>query len=302
MRSLTLALAAILCVLLSPAECRTARSAVAWFAGTDSVGLKQSNGRLLASGAELTLDPAPTGKLFAAAFYPKAGVLATVGEDAVVRLYRGSGSKLKLECDHTPLRKAQMRTVRFSSVPGLVYVLWDDVKLRDQLVRPIDLDQRYSDVYERVVLDKDAENWHAIPLTEAGWHDTRSENGNGRAMLPITYSVRTSQLISLNTSGRSIQLALPHPLDQPFRSGPGDPLAEAVFVIRGKGIVCKTQDGWSLSDLNGKLVKWFRDEAGGGWWANPSWTDGSFFVSWRCPSGGTAFRMDMASGKLVAVK
>lgn len=291
---------------------------VVWFVGSESSGLLLDGGRLLASGAELRLEPASPGGLFAAAYYPKTGVLVTVGSDATVRLYEGNSERLRLKSTRKTDRVARTISVRLSSVPGLVYLLWDDVKKAEELSSSHIAVQSYSDLYVRLVLRKDAENWHAVP-------GDRKES----SFLPIVYFLKTSKLLRMSMGDRKpIEITLPHPLAKPFRSGPGDPLAQAVFVIHPDGatgwyetetrvngpipantpvipplgILFKTDGGWFVTTKpTGDFAKWFPCD-NSNWWEDPYYKDGWFFVTKRTGPGGVTYRMDLAAGKLVPIE
>lgn len=261
-----------------------------WFVQKDVHGLRQlRTGGIYYGYRRLSLDESP-GKLYAAAYYPRDCVLITISPDATVRLYEGS----KLKVKRSPKVKAETASVRFTRMPGLVYLLYNDVAAKESINQQWSegrMIQAYWDVRERLVLRDSAKNWHGIPASDS---DGCFLNG--------CYRTQDDEVNLSLAEGKQITLKLPEPLDKPFDSGPNDPLAQSVFMFPGHGILCKTVKGWSLHKLEGKPVKFFPIIATNGWWVDPYYKDGNFYVRTQSCADYYTYRLDIPSGRLVQIK
>ena len=243
---------------------------------------------LLGNGVTFNLQPAP-GQLYAAAYYPDHDVVVVVELNGAVSKYGKEGevylrqARRALDFDATAL------SVLFTTLPDLVYLLVED-DARAATLRRQPTAHASADRYARVVLDKTAKPWHAVP-----WH----AEADG-AVLHGIYSLSEDRTtVTLQLDDQSMVLHLPEPLDEPFRSGPDDSLAQSVFVFP-TGIVCKTPHGWSLHQPNGQLVQWFSTEGiAATSWGDPNCEDGTFLVSAIGPAGSEDYILDTPSAKLI---
>ncbi|MBI5774434.1 MAG: hypothetical protein HZA89_11910 [Verrucomicrobia bacterium] len=301
MKALHLFVVCLLSVLLPAAIGATAPqiSTPAWFSRIElggfelplSSGLKLTAAGQLSHGEKL-LPPVPdSGAIFGAAYYPTMQTLLVVRSNAAVSYYATKDEAFSEVDNFTPTYLARAKLVRFTKVPGLVYVLTVDVRKEEELgelgrrgVRA----QEYPDRYHRVALTKAAQEWHGVPVADAK-----------EKLLGGCYKLSEKQLNLFLPESKPINIKLPQELAPPFRSGPYDDLAQSVFIFPGNGIVCLTTKGWSLHEMNGKLRKWFSVE---GiqilWWRDPSFKGGDFFVN---AAMGATYQMDVASGKLIKV-
>jgi len=266
-------------------------SGVVWFSGEKSQGLKQdSGGNLLISGRKLTIQK-PVTRLYAAAYYPAVGVLVTVDGKAVTRLYEATGKLPKLMetrppraienpgWERSPIRPV---TVRFSSIPGLVYLTWS----YPEPSVPVQMCTRFS---ERLALGHWARNWHAVT--------PRDENVLSLAQ---PYRIASDRSFDLFMSdGKKVVVRLPGPLGE--LEAPPYFRLEPVFVIPGRAIICKTRNGWSLHNLNGSLISYFPcGPAGNQGWLEPFFRNGHYYVAQAC-KGLYYWRMQVSTGRLVYV-
>lgn len=255
-----------------------------------SFGLRAAeDGRLTledGSGRSLEMVPDPK-RLFGAAFYQDENSLVAIETDGTVLWYGEESGIFQLKNKRSVEYPASVLNVFFTRVPGLVYLLLEDTQEADRLRNSPE--QSYADRYGRITLQTSAEGWHAIPAEELT-----------PSFLTGCYTMAGKKVtVSLREDER-IELSLPEPLDEPFRSGPYDPLAEAIFVFPKEGIVCKTQKGWSLHRMDGSLVKWFSAEGiEAFWWEEPTVKEGSFFIHSRTGYGGGTFKLDADSGTLI---
>jgi len=230
-------------------------------------------------------------KIRAAAIHEEKEILTVVTDKATVICYSLSGKKTAEIGRFTPSYEAQTRTVRFSHIAGLVYLLCDDVIHRKELEKDVTR-QEYSDRYHRVSLIKSAEKWHALPAKKPG-----------ELMLGMAYYLDGKKAILRDSEGKRTTIELSDTLGAPYRSGPGDPLAQAVFLFAGQGIVCRTVQGWSLHKPDGKLVRSFStSDVHALWWGEPFACDGKFYVRSRTGPGGSTYLLDTKTGKLAEQK
>lgn len=182
-------------------------------------------------------------------------------------------------------KPATVLQVRFSFVPGLVYLLCDDDQLKVEIT---DTEQRYPDFDIRVALGKGTNVLHGVP-----WEDP--------AEAPLTGVYRTEEdtLHLTRRSGAHLALILPEPLVEPQRDGPMDDLAQAVFVFPNNWIVCHVEHGWAVFSLGGRLLGHFQFEGPSpGWWMDPVIRDGQLFVSQRTGPSGNTYRLDLTNGTI----
>jgi hypothetical protein len=259
-------------------------ASVGWFSGESSQGLEQDRrGNLLASGQPLPVRKRVRG-LYAAAYYPGAGVLVTVDGKAVARLYERKGTRLELSI--FPV------SVRFSRIPGLVYLIWSYPEPR--MAAQLQTSWRHA---ERLALGSSANGWHAV-TTE----DPRAKLLDYAYQVPSRTSVRL-----LMPDAKRIALQLPAPLAS-WRPGQDTDFdREPVTVIPGQSIVCQTTAGWSLHSMGGRLVYAIVLPASEkrthtlGHWHEPFYHHGQFYVAEVVPSL-SYYRLDFAQGKMVRLK
>jgi hypothetical protein len=260
-----------------------------WFIQGKGVELKQNeDGSLMRRDERMRLDPAP-GPLFAAWSHRDRG-LVTVDKKGAVSLYEPAKDSWKRVAHHSPPVEAHTEAVRITRVYGLVYVLWTDVQHKKRLDADQAKRQEYADRYERLALREQAKSWHAIPTIDP------NELLLGGCYRPTEKGLRLSV-----AEGRWLDLELGGPPAEPFRSGPSDTLAQSVFYFPKQGGVCLTGSGWALWTNDGLGVKQFSTEGiDPGWWADPTVEGDEIFVHSRTGPGGMSYRLDLASGKLVA--
>jgi hypothetical protein len=226
-------------------------------------------------------------KIRAAALHKDEDILTVVTDNATVICYSISDKKTAEIGRFTPSYEAQTITVRFSHIAGLVYLLFDDVKHRKELEKDIPR-QEYSDRYHRLSLIKTAEKWCALPAKKPN-----------ELMLGMAYYLKGKKVILRDSEGKRTTIKLNETLGTPYRSGPGDPLAQAVFLFAGQGIVCRTVQGWSLHRPDGKLIRYFStSHIHALWWGEPFASGGKFFVRSRTGPGGSTYLLDTKTGKL----
>lgn len=155
--------------------------------------------------------------------------------------------------------------------------------------------QMNSDYHTRLALLPGADSYFGIP-EKYDWEK-------------VPFNTCLAACYRLEKAGKTIQISLapnqlitlelPEALAEPYRSGPGDALAEAVFVIPQRGILCRTTEGWSLHDVKGKPVKWFSTIGiQNGWWTHPVYENDAFQVYYQIGPGGSFYKLDIESGLL----
>ena len=230
-------------------------------------------------------------RIRAAAVHEEEEILTVVTDKGTAICYCLSGNKTAEIGRFTPIYEAQTITVRFSHIAGLLYLLCDDVKHRKELEEDIPR-QEYSDRYHRVTLIKSAEKWHALPAKKPD-----------ELMLGTAYYLDGNKAILLDGEGKRTTIELKETLGSPYRSGPGDPLAQAVFLFAEQGIVCRTKKGWSLHKPDGQHVRSFSTcDIQALWWGEPFESDGKFYVRSRTGPEGSTYLLDIKTGKLAEQK
>jgi hypothetical protein len=247
--------------------------------------------------------------VFAAAYYKDAGVLVAVDESGAVRVYRRGNATFELSQMKSPWPRSKVEAVHFSRLPGLLYVLTIDLEkkeanekgLRGTPIpgqpgkRRMRLTQDYPDNFERVDFSSTPNHYEAIPF---------SGQVDKVTILDMVYvalgSDSSSDVVMALPDGREIILKMSSRLAPPYRWGPSDTLAEAVYIFPENGIVSKTTGGWAVHDLNGKLKKEFStDGIRALWWEGPMMHDGTIYVTARTGPGGTSYKLDVRSGEMV---
>jgi hypothetical protein len=268
-----------------------------WLTRKISHGLAQSGGAVVAGSKRMPLEPPPP-DLFAAAYYAAPGLLTAVSGDGTVLLYRERDGRLVEQTRRTPSRPARMGRMWFTRVPGLVYVTRIDLADEKTLEtsRAVQMGSGYD---ERVALLPSAEPWDAIPA------DQREEVLLEKLLQGVYRAEPDAFLLSMAPS-RWLRVSLPRPLDPPLQlSRAGFPL-EAVFPFGDRGLLCKTNGGWSLHRVDGALVGWFSTEGiKADWWEAPTFAEGpsppegAFYVHARTGPSGASYRLDMKEQRLV---
>lgn len=238
----------------------------------------------------------PLNQVFAARYYPETSRAILVEKSGRVTLWRVQNKKAAREkVAFQPPIKAVTRKAIFTRRDDLVYLLVDDVRVMD-LLRKKPQEQQFPDRDYRVELSKDAHDWNAFPIP--GQPETPL-NGTYR-VADKTINIELAEVA--NAPLRKVSLTLPEGLAKPFRSGPGDPLAEALFYFPGKGFVVRTPKGWAIADTNGAIRQSFDAQAiPASWWSNPTEKDGQFFVIARTGANGDTYRLDLGTKALVRV-
>lgn len=248
---------------------------------------QDSEGNIAYRGETLSLEPA-AGKLKGAVLYPASGILLTVTKASIVTLYQARDGDWVAGPSWSPKVESRLDSVRFTRVPGLIHLLWIDVAHEASIG---DWAQEYPDRYDRVALTDEAASWHGVPIGDPE-----------QRLLSAAYRVRSGGLDLITDSIAGTRIELREPLGEPFRSGPGDDLAQSVFVFPGRGILCRTESGWSLHECDGTWRQSFPAEGiQWGWWCDPTWgPEGPKLLHCTGPNG-TWYRLDEASGKLVEI-
>ncbi len=244
--------------------------------------------------------------VFAAAYYHGAGVLVAVSAAGAVHVYRRKNAVLELSQMRSPWPRSKAEAVHFSRVPGLLYVLTIDLEQKEDIergtaisgqpgLRRIRLTQNYPDNFERVDFSSRPNHYEAVPF---------SGQVDKVTILDVVYvaldSDLSTEVVMALPDGREIILKMPSRLAPPYRWGPSDTLAEAIYVFPENGIVSKTAGGWVVHDLNGKLMREFSTEGiHARWWEGPMMRAGSIYVSARMGPGGTSYRLDLQSGQMI---
>ena len=175
-------------------------------------------------------------------------------------------------------------------MPGLLYVLDYDIKKEEELRSDLLDRQDYADIYSRLAMTKAAEEWNAVPTGDAK-----------AALLDVAYETDRTQIWLWTAADKVMTLPTKHPLASPFRSGPGDDLAQSLFFLPDRRVLTLMADGWELFAADGKEIQFFAwPEDAGGWWHDPVLKDGQITVYLQNGPGGTNYTLDMTAGKLVA--
>jgi hypothetical protein len=286
-----------------------------WFAGKETHGLCVGLRSICAGGKLLSLDHSPV-DAYGACYYPSAGILMTVGNDTTVRLYEGAGGQLVLRKSQLLRSKSHPVSLRFTRVPGLVYVTYDFVPpppppepkqgffqslwsrvtgRRPTQTRCINnLSQHYTWECRRVVMRDSARNWYGIPTGDS----YRYTNAEAMAVEGCCHVLDGGKRLMVGTAdGRWAILRLPH-LSLSETMDRWD-MQQAVWISPGHGILCRTEGGWSLYQTDGTLIKWFPCSRDHYWWYDASFTGDSFRVFEKIGPGGNVYRLDMPTGRLV---
>ncbi len=210
-----------------------------WFAQGQERGLRQtSEGQLFRGTTPLRIEPGLPA-LAAAAYYPQRAALITVGLDGTVTWYDERDGRFAPGQAQSPSRQAIIHEIRWTRVPGLLYLL----------MIPKEPAPDEPTVYRRVTLTAEAAGWQALPVDDPQ-----------ELLLGGCYT-RTLEGIWLSLQeGRWLAAELSQPVDEPFRTGPYDPLAQAVFVLPDRRLLIKTLGGWSLHQADGSPQRAFSTE------------------------------------------
>lgn len=256
-----------------------------WFVQNESHLLAQNASGGIVDG-DRTLPVPHQGRLFAAAYYPGEKALLIVTPDAEAILYRETDGAFEEANRFTPDVKVRAASVRFTQIPGLAYLMAIDVKKEAELKESVGR-QEYADRHYRLELTPEAKGWDGVPA------------GNPKERLLTGLYKADGKSIALYRNGDALRVGLPDRAAPPFFSGPYEDLPQSVFLFSGKGIVCKTVDGWALCSDGGKLIRWFSTRGIAGWWVGAEWRDGAFMVSYQDGPTVHTLRMDVKTGKLV---
>lgn len=257
-----------------------------WCAGEESFGLTLCDG-VVAEKAILPLERIPDA--FAAALYRKNQALIVVTHDARALYYERVGARFVLKSEETSGKDERILSVRFTRLPSLCYLFISDREIERQIGRDPPR-QIYPESTKRFAFTDIAKRCDAIPLTRF------DENPLG-----AVYVVE-GLMLHLNRGKDWSRIGLPEPLGAPFRQGPSDELAQALFLFP-KAIIARTQTGWALLETGtaaGRLLSTRSINAV--WWEKPFEKDGDFFVVARTGPGGNTYRIDAAKGTLVQVE
>jgi hypothetical protein len=232
----------------------------------------------------------PCKNIFQAAYYPIQNKLIVVQFDAVVKMFRFENGSYNIYGLQSLTYKASVTHVYFTRIPELLYLLTTDIVKNKRLHKNrMTSVQDYSDEFEKINLSGNS-TYEGIPI----------DTGD---ILGAYYYKFGNRGISLNIGGeKNIFLQYSTELADPYRSGPGDPLAQSVFMLKNNTIVSNTKTGWAIHDINGKLIKDFKDDGMSGWWDNPELKDGVVFVYRHTGPGGVLYKLDVQSGEIQIIR
>ncbi len=283
-----------------------------WFVGTQRQGLEQTSGGTLVSGNQpLPVRLGGNPKLYAAADYRlPSGMeyLIAVTDQAEVLFYGGRGTEGQLqELKRLPRPvKARPESVRFTRIPGLLYLTWTDLEHEARMKAPLPnglsrIPQECAYRDERLVLCPGAEAWHAIPLND------KKEN-----LLQGSYQIVDSLQLELwFPDGRKVTFHLPDPIETRNPSAGYWEINQVVFYSpgrdsacppeAGRGVLCLTKSKWVVYGLDGTLINSFSIEGIWRWgWGTPIY-DGLYYRVSASPIGPT-YRLDLTDGKMIRVE
>lgn len=258
-----------------------------WCTGEVSSGLTLRDGVIAEKGVPLALEKVPDA--FAAALYKKNKALIVVTRDARARYYELTGARFVLKREADSGKDKRMLSVRFTRLPSLCYLFTSDRAIEREIAKDVSR-QVYPERLQRFAFTDVAERCDAIPLTTTG------ENPLGAVYLV------DGRVLHLDRGEGWSRVVLPERLGAPFRQGPGDDFAQALFLFP-KAMIAKTQTGWALlgsGTADGKLISTKGIDVV--WWQKPYEKDGAFFVVARTGPGGDLYRIDAAKGTLVKVE
>jgi hypothetical protein len=155
--------------------------------------------------------------------------------------------------------------------------------------------QEYPDRFERIDLSG-LSTYEGVPV------DTNTSKEKIVILGAYYYYDHATNSIYLNMGlKKEICLKFTGEIGRPFRTGPYDPLAQAIFIFPEKGVVTKLATGWAIHDMDGNLIKEFIDPAKErwDWWTHPMLQDNNFFVVKRTGPGGIKYKLDIQSGKMI---
>lgn len=250
--------------------------------------LLQKDNALFFAQKRLPFDTVPR-DLASAAYYEKSGLLVTVSSAAQVALYETKDGKLVEKAKHES-PDSSVRIVMFTRVPGLLYLYCTDLK-RAEMLKKNRFMQMTSESASRIALTDEAQKYEALP----------GKPSPGEA-LSACFRLNAGKSVPFSLKpGEWHTLELSEPLGDPFCGGPEDTMAANVFAFE-KQIVCRTKNGWSVHELDGRLVKHFADpkiDKNLIWWMRPTQTEKGITITARDGPGGKTYRLDIQSGQLV---
>ncbi len=234
----------------------------------------------------------PCGNVFAAAHYSEAKTLIIVEQEGVVRVYKEKGQGYSLSDMKTQDYRARTETAYFARIPGLLYLLTTDLVLEERIKR-VPNASAYCDKYERIDFSKRPNKYEGIPAMQKF----------GRILVLEGYYSKQNFLLRKGIKvwleeRPPIDIRLSSGVDEPFRSGPYGPLAQAVFLFPEQGFITKTKKGWALHDLEGEQsADFIEKENSVDYWCAPFHWNGDFYVSGGGPSP-NYFLMDTETEEL----
>lgn len=216
----------------------------------------------------------------------KRGFLTIVTAEGRVLLLKKEDSAFTTIATYTLDRDAIVLSVRFSYVPGLVYLYAEDKKLK-KLLQEYPR-QRYPFLWRRVSLTDETKDLQAIP-----WYDEKEAVANG------VYRTDGAHIYLRKRLAQEIILDIPEPLDRPFIENPDNDLPHSVFVFPNNAIVCKLLHSWTVFSLTGKRLGSFPVngiEALG--WSFPKILDGQLSINANNGPSGASYRLDLENGRI----
>lgn len=249
-------------------------------------GLTLKEKALFVGEKKLPLEAVPA-ELAGAAFYEKDGLLITVTRDGKAVLYETKDGKLEAKAKQDSGNVA-ISHVHFTRVPGLLFLYGKDIDRAKRFE-----DRRTQVTFEfasRVALSDEAKKYNAMPADQAD-ADLLAGCYLLTEQKSVPFSIRPGEWRTLELGAK---------LAAPFRGGPGDHFACGIFVFDKGNIVSLTETGWSLNELEGKLVKHFNaPKLDFFWWNKPTLVEKDFFVYAQTGPGGHSYLLDVKSGQLV---
>jgi hypothetical protein len=252
-----------------------------WCVGSRCRGLQLRADGVYLGVERLRLEPEPP-PLAGVALYEAAGELIAVGFDGVVWRYQRQGEVFRATTTLQPGQGLVVHELRWTRVPGMLYVLLLDL-------RPAAEGQPAEPAPQWITLADESAAWQAVPVADPeepllGGCYRHVEEGLQLSLAP----------------GQWILVPLPEPLAAPFQSRPYDPVPQAVYVLPGQGIFCRTQGGWSWHAMDGALKHWYSTEGlPAEAWSAPEFAGAWVTVSGRSGGAWQAYRFDESSGRLV---
>jgi len=258
-----------------------------WCAGDASFGLTLRDGVISEEGAPLGLPRIPDA--FAVAHYKKGKALIVVTRDGRGLYYRQVGARFVQKGEESAGKEKRVVSVRFTRLPSLCYPFLSDLAIERKIAKS-PLLQLYPGVARRFAFTEAAKTCAAVPL-----------RNKEETPLGAVYCV-DGRVLHLHRGEGWARIMLPEPLGAPFLTGPGDALAQALFLFP-KAVIAKTSNAWAFVGAGGGVGKLISIKGTNtGWWEHPFEKEGAYFVNGRTGPGGDLYRFDLTKATLVRVR